>query len=73
MSMRTLSPSLIKAIGPPSTASGATCPTHRPVEPPENRPSVNSNVDLPRPEEKLVVEGVPYSYAFAAQNIVQDI
>ena len=47
--MRTRSPSLINAIGPPSTASGATCPTHKPVDPPENRPSVNNKVDLPKP------------------------
>lgn len=39
----------VYAIGPPSTASGATCPTHRPVDPPEKRPSVKSRVDLPRP------------------------
>ena len=49
MSMRTVSPSLINAIGPPSTASGATWPTHRPVDPPEKRPSVKSKVDLPSP------------------------
>ena len=39
----------MKAIGPPSTASGATWPTHNPVDPPEKRPSVKSRVDLPRP------------------------
>ena len=47
--MRIRSPSLTKAIGPPSTASGETCPTHSPVLPPLNRPSVNSRVDLPSP------------------------
>ena len=44
-----MSPSLTNAMGPPSTASGETWPTHKPVEPPEKRPSVSSNVDLPRP------------------------
>ena len=32
-----------------STASGAMCPTHRPVVPPEKRPSVTSRTSLPRP------------------------
>ncbi len=48
-SIRIKSPSSINAMGPPSTASGATCPTQSPVLPPEKRPSVKSNVDLPRP------------------------
>src|SRR3954454_20355564 len=43
------SPSRTNAIGPPSTASGATWPTQSPVVPPENRPSVNSSTSLPRP------------------------
>ena len=48
-SRRIRSPSRRNAIGPPSTASGATWPTHRPVVPPENRPSVISSTSLPRP------------------------
>ena len=36
------SPSRTNAIGPPSTASGATWPTQKPWVPPENRPSVTS-------------------------------
>src|SRR5215204_1507864 len=48
-SRRTRSPLRTNAIGPPSTASGATCPMHRPVVPPENRPSVTSRTDFPRP------------------------
>src|SRR5688500_13364305 len=36
-------------MGPSSTASGATWPTHRPVVPPEKRPSVRSRTSLPRP------------------------
>ena len=43
------SPSWTNAIGPPSTASGATWPTHSPVVPPENRPSVSSSTSLPSP------------------------
>src|SRR4051812_17535699 len=43
------SPSRTNAIGPPSTASGAMWPTHSPVVPPENRPSVISRTSLPRP------------------------
>ncbi len=42
------SPSRTNAIGPPSVASGATWPMHRPVVPPENRPSVSSRTSLPR-------------------------
>ena len=48
-SRRMRSPSRTNAIGPPSTASGATWPTHSPVVPPENRPSVSSSTSLPRP------------------------
>ncbi|SKV30143.1 Uncharacterised protein [Mycobacteroides abscessus subsp. abscessus] len=48
-SRRIRSPSRTKAMGPPSTASGAICPTHRPVVPPEKRPSVISSTSLPRP------------------------
>ena len=43
------SPSATSAIGPPSTASGATCPTQKPCVPPENRPSVTSAASAPRP------------------------
>src|SRR5699024_11024641 len=48
-SSRIRSPSRTKAIGPPSTASGAMWPTHSPVVPPEKRPSVISSTSLPRP------------------------
>ena len=48
-SSRIRSPSRTNAIGPPSVASGATWPMHRPVVPPENRPSVSSRTSLPRP------------------------
>src|SRR5579863_1966059 len=43
------SPSATKAMGPPSTASGATWPTQNPWVPPEKRPSVTSAQSPPRP------------------------
>ena len=43
------SPSATNAIGPPSTASGATWPTQKPCVPPEKRPSVTSAASPPRP------------------------
>lgn len=39
-SILTVSPSLTTAIGPPTLASGTTCPTMNPWEAPEYRPSV---------------------------------
>ena len=44
-----MSPSSISAIGPPTAASGETCPIISPRVPPENRPSVSSATDSPRP------------------------
>src|SRR5690606_7509076 len=35
--------------GPAVRGLGATCPMHRPVVPPENRPSVSSSTSLPSP------------------------
>src|SRR5919112_2113009 len=43
------SPSSTRPIGPPSAASGATCPIISPWVPPEKRPSVSSATDSPRP------------------------
>ena len=43
------SPSRTPAMGPPATASGATCPAIRPCVAPEKRPSVNKPTDSPRP------------------------
>ena len=41
------------AIGPPRKASGETCPTTSPTDPPENRPSVMSaTVMSPRPAQR---------------------
>ena len=47
--MTIVSPSSTMAIGPPSAASGATWPIIRPWVPPENRPSVSSATESPRP------------------------
>ena len=41
------SPSSTRAIGPPSWASGVTCPIRKPWEPPEKRPSVMSATSAP--------------------------
>ena len=49
MSNTIVSPSRSAAIGPPATASGATCPAIRPRVAPEKRPSVSSTTDSPRP------------------------
>ena len=49
ISTRIRSPSRTKAMGPASTASGAMWPMHRPVVPPENRPSVKSSTSFPSP------------------------
>src|SRR5262249_25454557 len=49
MSKITRSPSRTKAIGPPSAASGATCPAMRPCVAPLKRPSVISATESPSP------------------------
>jgi hypothetical protein len=43
------SPSFTSPIGPPTNASGATCPTTIPQVPPEKRPSVMRPQDSPSP------------------------
>ena len=43
------SPSFTRPIGPPSLASGETCPIHGPRVPPEKRPSVIRATDSSRP------------------------
>ena len=40
-----ISPSSTKAIGPPTAASGETCPIEAPRDAPENRPSVIKATD----------------------------
>ncbi len=47
--MTIVSPSWTAAIGPPRAASGATWPIISPCVPPENRPSVMSATESPRP------------------------
>ena len=42
-----ISPSSIKAIGPPTAASGDTCPIEAPLEAPEKRPSVINATESP--------------------------
>jgi hypothetical protein len=44
MSTSTMSPVRSPAIGPPTAASGETCPTQGPLLAPEKRPSVTSAV-----------------------------
>ena len=48
-SMSTWSPSSTSPIAPPAAASGETCPTAMPLDPPENRPSVTSAQPSPKP------------------------
>ena len=44
-----MSPLSISPIGPPTAASGATCPIDPPLVAPEKRPSVIRTVESPRP------------------------
>ena len=44
-----ISPSSTNAIGPPTAASGETCPIDAPLEAPEKRPSVINATDEPNP------------------------
>lgn len=60
-SMLIMSPSLTRAIGPPSWASGVTCPMMKPCDPPENLPSVMRATSLPRPSPIMTEVGVSIS------------
>lgn len=51
------SPSLTKAIGPPTRASGTTCPMMNPRLAPENRPSVIKAVDPASPAPAIAPVG----------------
>ena len=42
-----ISPSSTRAIGPPTAASGETCPIEAPLDAPENLPSVIRATELP--------------------------
>ena len=44
-----ISPSSINAIGPPTAASGDTCPMEAPLDAPEKRPSVIKATESPSP------------------------
>ena len=49
ISISIISPSSIKAIFPPTAASGETCPIAAPLVAPENLPSVISATEFPKP------------------------
>ena len=55
--MSIMSPSRIKAMAPPSAASGEAWPMERPDVPPENRPSVKSAHCLPSPRDLMYEVG----------------
>mmetsp|Transcript_50290 Transcript_50290/g.106880 ORF Transcript_50290/g.106880 Transcript_50290/m.106880 type:complete len:202 (+) Transcript_50290:215-820(+) len=55
------SPFWMRAIGPPTKASGDTWPTMKPWEPPEKRPSVMRATCLPRPAPMMALVGVSIS------------
>ena len=48
-SLYIISPFLISPIGPPTAASGPTCPIEKPCVPPEKRPSVIKATSSPSP------------------------
>ena len=49
ISIAIISPSSTNAIGPPTAASGETCPIQAPLEAPEKRPSVIRATEEPSP------------------------
>ena len=58
------SPSSTNAIVPPSIASGVICPTTKPCEPPEKRPSVIKATLFPKPAPMIAevgfnISGIP--------------
>mmetsp|Transcript_37762 Transcript_37762/g.88853 ORF Transcript_37762/g.88853 Transcript_37762/m.88853 type:complete len:335 (+) Transcript_37762:311-1315(+) len=61
-SMVMMSPSCTIAIGPPTCASGATCPTQKPWLPPEKRPSVMSATSWPSPAPMTIEVGESISF-----------
>ena len=52
-----ISLSFIKAMFPPSKASGTMCPTTKPCVPPENLPSVIKATDAPKPAPNIAEVG----------------
>mmetsp|Transcript_30771 Transcript_30771/g.99192 ORF Transcript_30771/g.99192 Transcript_30771/m.99192 type:complete len:276 (-) Transcript_30771:147-974(-) len=61
VSMRMVSPDSTRAMGPPSTASGATWPMQKPWVPPEKRPSVTRATFSERPAPTMAEVGVSIS------------
>ena len=59
--MLMISPSSTKAIGPPTAASGDTCPIDAPRLAPEKRPSVISATDEPSPIPAIADVGLSIS------------
>ena len=56
-----ISPSLMRAIGPPTAASGETCPIDAPRLAPENHPSVIRATDEPSPIPAMADVGLSIS------------
>ena len=56
-----MSPSSTSAIGPPTAASGDTCPIEAPLDAPENRPSVISATEDPSPIPAIAEVGFSIS------------
>ena len=61
MSIVIVSPSSTRAIGPPTAASGDTCPIEAPRLAPEKRPSVMSATDEPSPIPTIADVGLSIS------------
>ena len=59
--MDIISPSSTRAIGPPTAASGETCPMDAPLEAPENRPSVIKATLEPKPMPAIADVGLSIS------------
>ena len=57
ISIEIISPSSIKAIGPPTAASGDTCPIDAPLVAPEKRPSVINATSLSSPIPAISLVG----------------
>ena len=56
-----MSPSSTRAIGPPTAASGETCPIEAPREAPEKRPSVIKATEEPSPIPAIAEVGLSIS------------
>ena len=65
------SPSLTKAIGPPTRASGTTCPMMNPRLAPENRPSVIKAVDPASPAPAMAPVGPDTESSFVIYIDIQ--